>query len=150
MNQNMIYALRNNIEYILRITYPVLAMMIIKWKKFRVAGPLWGESTGHRWISLTKASDAEFCWILRSALEQTVEQTMEKAVIWDVIELIRPSPLLWIGTDRIYQQLSGLLHRQSLWQPLSCPNVGEASWRIRINTIQSAMTNILHETKKEQ
>ena len=26
---------------------------------FRVTGPLWGESTGHRWIPLTKASDAE-------------------------------------------------------------------------------------------
>ena len=30
---------------------------------FRVTGPLWGESTGHRWIPLTKASDAEL-WIL--------------------------------------------------------------------------------------
>ena len=32
---------------------------------FRVIGPLWGESTGHRWIPLTKASDAElwcFLW----------------------------------------------------------------------------------------
>ena len=32
---------------------------------FRVIGPLWGESTGHRWFSLTKASDSElwcFLW----------------------------------------------------------------------------------------
>ena len=28
-------------------------------KIFHVIGPLWGESTGHRWIPLTKASDAE-------------------------------------------------------------------------------------------
>ena len=27
---------------------------------FRVTGPLWGESTGHRWIPITKVSDAEF------------------------------------------------------------------------------------------
>ena len=27
----------------------------------RVSGPLCGEITGHRWISLTKASDAELC-----------------------------------------------------------------------------------------
>ena len=27
---------------------------------FRVTGPLWGESTGHRWIPLTKASDTRF------------------------------------------------------------------------------------------
>ena len=26
---------------------------------FRVNGPLWGESTGHRWIPLTKDNDAE-------------------------------------------------------------------------------------------
>ena len=26
---------------------------------FRVTGPLWGESTGHWWIPLTKANDAE-------------------------------------------------------------------------------------------
>ena len=26
---------------------------------FRVTGSFWGESTGHRWIPLTKASDAE-------------------------------------------------------------------------------------------
>ena len=26
---------------------------------FRVIGPMWGEFTGHRWIPLTKASDAE-------------------------------------------------------------------------------------------
>ena len=25
----------------------------------RITGPLWGKSTGHRWIPLTKASDAE-------------------------------------------------------------------------------------------
>ena len=26
---------------------------------FRITGPLWGESTGHRWIPLTKASDVK-------------------------------------------------------------------------------------------
>ena len=26
---------------------------------FRITGPLWGEFTGHRWIPLTKAIDAE-------------------------------------------------------------------------------------------
>ena len=30
---------------------------------FRVTGPLWGEFTGQRWITLTKASDAEL-WCL--------------------------------------------------------------------------------------
>ena len=30
-----------------------------KTSKLRVTGPLWGESTGHRWFPLTKAFDAE-------------------------------------------------------------------------------------------
>ena len=32
---------------------------VIKWKIFHITGPLWGESTGHWWIPLTKDSDAE-------------------------------------------------------------------------------------------
>ena len=40
---------------------------VIKWKHFRVTGPLCGEFTGHRWIPLTKASDAELWWFLWSA-----------------------------------------------------------------------------------
>ena len=30
---------------------------VIEWKHFRVTGPLWGKSTNHRWILLTKASN---------------------------------------------------------------------------------------------
>ena len=37
---------------------------------FRVTRPLWGESTGHRWIPLTKASDAELWCFLWSASER--------------------------------------------------------------------------------
>ena len=39
---------------------------------FRVTGPLCGELTGHRWIPLTKASDAELWCFLWSTPEQTV------------------------------------------------------------------------------
>ena len=55
---------------------------------FLVTGPLWGESTGHRWLPLTKASDAELRYFLWSVPEQTVEQTIETQVIWDAIALI--------------------------------------------------------------
>ena len=48
---------------------------------FRVTGPLWGESAGHRWIPFTKASDAELWCFLWSALEQTTEQTIKTPVI---------------------------------------------------------------------
>ena len=38
---------------------------------FRFTDPLWGESTGQRWIPLTKASDDVFF----GAPEQTIERT---------------------------------------------------------------------------
>ena len=49
---------------------------------FRVTGPLWGESTGDRWIPLTKASDVELWCFLWSVPEQRVEQTMETPMVW--------------------------------------------------------------------
>ena len=54
----------------------------------RVTGPLWGESTGHRWILLTKASDADLWCFLWSAPEQTVQQTIEAPAIWDAITVM--------------------------------------------------------------
>ena len=44
---------------------------------FCVTGPLWCEFTGHRWIPLTKASDAELWCFLWSVPEQTVEQIIK-------------------------------------------------------------------------
>ena len=58
---------------------------------FRVTGPLWGESTGHRWIPLTKASDQELWCFLWSVPEQTIGQTIETPVIWDATSLIMAS-----------------------------------------------------------
>ena len=45
-----------------------------KGKKIRVTGPLRGESTGHRWIPLTKASDAEFWCFLWSSLNKRLSK----------------------------------------------------------------------------
>ena len=41
---------------------------------FRVTGPLCGEFTGHRWIPLTKASDAELWCFLWSALNKQLSK----------------------------------------------------------------------------
>ena len=64
---------------------------VIKWKHFRVTGPLWGEFTGPRWIPRTKASDAELWCFLWSVSEYKVEQTMVRLVIWDAISPIMKS-----------------------------------------------------------
>ena len=45
----------------------------------------WWESTGHRWIPLTKASDAELWCFLWYASKQMVEQTIETPVICETI-----------------------------------------------------------------
>ena len=58
---------------------------------FRVAGPLWGESTGHRSIPLTRTSDAKLWCLPWSAPEQTTAQTIETAIISDAIKLIMTS-----------------------------------------------------------
>ena len=58
---------------------------------FRVTDPLWGESIDHRWIPLTKASEAELWCFLWSAFEQTVQQTIETQVIWDAMALVMTS-----------------------------------------------------------
>ena len=51
-----------------------------------------GEFIGHQWIPHTKASDAElWCFLLSVVPEQTVEQTIEMLVIWNVIALIMVS-----------------------------------------------------------
>ena len=67
---------------------------------FRVTGPLWRESTGHRWISLTKVSNAELWCCFSCADEQTAEKTDAMLLIWDahgahcdVTEII--SHLVW-------------------------------------------------------
>ena len=55
---------------------------------FLVTDPLWGESTCHRWIPLTKASNAELWYVLWSAPEQTAGQAIGMLVIWDAMALI--------------------------------------------------------------
>ena len=58
---------------------------------FRVSGPLLRESTGDRWIPLTKTRDVELWCFLCSAPEQTIEQTIDTPVIWDAIAPIMTS-----------------------------------------------------------
>ena len=55
---------------------------------FRVTDRLWGETTGHWWITPTKASNAELWCVLCCVPEQTPDQTVDMPVIWDTMVLI--------------------------------------------------------------
>ena len=57
---------------------------------FRVAGPLWGESTGHRWIPHTHANDMKLWYFLWSVPQQIIKMP----VIWGTIILNKTS--LWV------------------------------------------------------
>ena len=56
-----------------------------------ITGPSCEEYTGHRWIPLTKASDADLWYFLWSPPKQMVVQTIERPVIWNAITLIMTS-----------------------------------------------------------
>ena len=70
---------------------------------------LCGESTSHRCIPLTKASDAERGCLFLSALQQTVEHALETPMIWDAIALIMTSLWFWTKFD-IYCGLGNFVY----------------------------------------
>ena len=75
-------------------------------------GPLWRESTGHRWIPLTKGISVGVFFVVFLCC---FEQTVEVAVVWDWVisvttliqviiwRLFLPRPLLtWSNNDRLW------------------------------------------------
>ena len=82
---------------------------------FRVTGPVWEETTGNRWIPLTKASDAELWCFLWSAPEQTIEQTIETPVIWDAIVLIMTSCNDTQIKDNTLHVCGSIKHFTTIW-----------------------------------
>ena len=62
---------------------------VIKWNIFRVITPLWGEHTGHWWIPLTEAGDAElWCFVWSAPLANDWENSRDGGDAWDAIALI--------------------------------------------------------------
>ena len=61
---------------------------------FHVTGPLWRETTSHRWIPPTKASDAGLLYFLWSAPEQTAEHNPD-ADFWEAIAPITASLMFY-------------------------------------------------------
>ena len=64
---------------------------VIKWKHFPSYWHFVREITDHRWIPLTKASDADIWCLLWFAPEQKGALTLVTLVIWDAIVLIMTS-----------------------------------------------------------
>ena len=81
----------NDRDHNRKLIYILLMMMSSDGNIFRVTDLLWGEFTGHWWIPLTWASDAELWCFIRSAPELTAEQTRETPVIRYTIMLIMTS-----------------------------------------------------------
>ena len=105
---------------------------------FRVTGPLCGESTGHRWIPRTKASDAELWCFLWSASEKTVEWTIVRRVIWDAIAPIITS-LWWHCSVRNIYELQP-------WNELCSRWVERLATRLCYHQIRHLTTTTLHGT----
>ena len=61
---------------------------VIKWKQYPRYWPFVRGTTGHRWNTLTKASDVKFWCFLWSAPGQNVKPTIDTPVVWDAIALI--------------------------------------------------------------
>ena len=72
---------------------------VIEWKYFPRYWPFVRGSMRHRWIPLTKASDAGFWCFIWSAPEQIVEQTIETPLISDT-----RYDVILIGSCSIYRR----------------------------------------------
>ena len=57
-------------------------------KNCRVTGPLWGESTGHRWIPLTKASDAKLWYFFDVRMNKRLSKQNREAGDLNALTLI--------------------------------------------------------------
>ena len=122
------------------IIFHKIMMTSSKGKIFYVTGSLWGESTGHRWIPLTEASDVEHWYFPWSAPEQTVEQTIETPVIWDAIALIITSLYSlyrWIDNDVYWKYIT--LYKQMTIMKLTTMIMMIIMWGLYIYNVISDM-----------
>ena len=93
---------------------------------FRVTSPLWGESTGQRWIPLTKASDSELWYFLR------LNKWLSKQSIRRWFET--PSCSLWwrhCNCNKIWLISLTLLIHKMCCAPNEAPNVSFFSLTVR-------------------
>ena len=90
---------------------------LIKWKHSRRYWPLCGEFTGHRWIPITKAIDAEFWCFLWYASEQAIcrwFETPSRSLWCDSNGFHTPQSVFVMEYYSLYSYPSKLLH--SWWR----------------------------------
>ena len=127
------------------IIFHKIMMTSSKGKIFHVTGPLWRESTGHRWLPLTEASDVEHWYFPWSAPEQTVAQTIETPVIWDDFALIMTSLSLlilyslyrWIDNEIYWKYVA--LYKQMTIMKLTMMIMMMIMWGLYIYKVISDM-----------
>ena len=107
---------------------------------FRVTGPLWGESTGHRWIPFTKASDTElWCFLLICAWTNGWANNQDAGYLrrhrghYDVTAMLNTKlvPACWC------MQISGFINRYLKW--LSMLLIDSYQYRNELNPYRTKL-----------
>ena len=92
---------------------------------FHVTGPLWGESTGERWIPLTKANAAELWCFLWSASEKILSR--QSRCRW----FEKPSRSLWYHCNA-----------DSTWLIIHVNETNVIMMQLVFNLVRNAIQNI--------
>ena len=81
---------------------------------FRFTGPLWGESAGHRWITLTKASDAELSFY-DLWLNKRLSKQSRRAMLVNVITTPSATAVMWTCYLVTAVSVYASLHHLRIW-----------------------------------
>ena len=114
---------------------------VIKWKHFRVTGPLCGKFTGHRCIPITKASDAELWCFLWSAPEQKVNNRdtgdlRRHCAYYDITVMMKSRWLYMAGilqyqSDWLFEKkIANVVSNISCWNRKSIYDTLDSVWSI--------------------
>ena len=90
---------------------------IIKWKHFLRYWPFERGSVSHRWISLTKAGDAELGCFLWSTPEQMVEQAIGDR--WIILTKASVAELWWFPWSTSEQTVEQAIEMSVIWDAIA-------------------------------
>ena len=111
----------DNLSYQLLKYVPELMMTSSNGNNFRVTGPLCGEFIGHRWIPLTKASDAElWCFLWSAGLD--IKHLAYMPVGHVVLKIYMPCKNFYVPSQYLYKPCKAYVY---CWEISTCPD-----WKI--------------------